>query len=317
MDLPAGYELRAPTARDLDAVGDVFAADDLDDAGEVVLDADFIRGMWSREGFDPASDAWVFANGAGGIVAYGHAMRDGPEIVDSLGIVHPEHRGRGLGSSLLDLIEERAARLLAGLPTSRFRHAINAGDRAAAAMLEARGLRPVRHFWHMGIDLDGPVDPGRPPDGIEIRGIEPREDLPAVHAVLTEAFADDWGYHPDPFERWAEDYESGPSYDPALWLLATDGAAPVGALDRGRARLGRGGRGPGVASWTRDRDRPPPPIVRDVRATGDPASDAERGCREPDRRDGALRARGDAGHEAMGPLGALGRAASRRPTSID
>jgi mycothiol synthase len=233
VELPAGYELRAPTAGDLDAVGDVFAADDRDDAGEVVLDADFIRGMWSREGFDPASDAWVFANGAEGIVAYGHAMRDGPEIVDSLGIVHPEHRGRGLGASLLDLIEERAARLLAGLPSSRFRHAINAGDRAAAAMLEARDLRPVRHFWHMGIDLDAPVDPGRPPDGIEIRGIEPREDLPAVHAVLSEAFADDWGYHPDPFERWAEDYESGPSYDPALWLLATDGAAPVGALTAG------------------------------------------------------------------------------------
>ncbi|MGZ8622957.1 MAG: GNAT family N-acetyltransferase [Actinomycetota bacterium] len=233
MDLPAGYELRAPTAGDLDAVGDVFAADDLDDAGEVVLDADFIRGMWSREGFEPASDAWVFVDGAEGIVAYGHAMRDGPEIVDSLGIVHPEHRRRGLGSSLLDLIEERAARLLAGLPTSRFRHAINAGDRAAAAMLEARGLRPVRHFWHMGIDLDGPVDPGRPPDGIGIRGIEPREDLPAMHAVLGEAFADDWGYHPDPFERWAEDYASGPSYDPALGLLATDGAVPVGALTAG------------------------------------------------------------------------------------
>jgi mycothiol synthase len=231
--LPAGYELRAPTAGDLDAVGDVFAADDLDDADEVVLDADFIRGMWSREGFDPASDAWVVVDDTERIVGYAHAMRDGPDIVDSLGIVHPAHRGLGLGSALLDRIEERAALLLAALPAARLRHAINAGDRPAAAMLEARGLRTVRHFWHMGIDLERPVDPGPPSDGIEIRGIEPREDLPAVHAVLTEAFADDWGYHPDPFDRWAEDYESGPSYDPTLWLLATDGGIPVGALTAG------------------------------------------------------------------------------------
>jgi mycothiol synthase len=233
VDLAARYELRAPASGDLGAVGDVFAADDLDDAGEVVLNADFIRAMWSREGFDPVVDAWVFVDHAEGIVAYAHAMRDGPDIVDSLGIVHPAHRGRGLGSALLDLIEERTTRLLAGLPTSRFRHAINAGDRAAAAMLQIRRLRPVRHFWHMGIDLEAPVDPGSAPEGIEIRGVEPHEDLPSVHAVLTEAFAEDWGYHPDAFDRWVTDYETGPSFDPTLWLLATDGGVPVGALTAG------------------------------------------------------------------------------------
>jgi len=130
----------------------------------------------------------------------------------------------------MNRIEQRAPELVAGLPSVRFRHAINAADRAAAAMLRARGLRPVRHFWHMQIDLVAPVEPGPKPEGIEITAIEAPDDLPAVHTVLDEAFADDWGHHPEPFHRWAEEQTTSPSYDPTLWLLATVGGEPVGAL---------------------------------------------------------------------------------------
>ena len=49
-----------------------------------------------------------------------------------------------------------------------------------------------------------------------------------MHAVLIEAFADDWGYHPDPFDEWANEYAGSPDYDPTLWLLAS-----------GRNRTGR------------------------------------------------------------------------------
>ena len=229
MGLPAGFTIRAPAADDLVAVAAVFAADDIDDVGEVVLDADFIGSAWNRSGFDLATDAWVVVDDAGTIVGYGHAMRDGPDVVDSWGLVHPAHRGRGLGPALLDLIEGRAGKLLAGVPDAKFRQSVNAGDRAAAAMLQARGLRLVRHFWHMGIDLDGSVHAGRAPDGIEIAGVDPLEDLPAMHAVLIEAFADDWGYHPEPFDEWATDYAGSPNYDPTIWLLARDRAEPVAA----------------------------------------------------------------------------------------
>ena len=207
--------------------------DDLDDAGEVVLDADFVREGWSRPGFDLSADAWVVLEGGTGFVAYGQVTRDGPDLVGSWGVALPTHRGHGIGSSLLDRIEERASRLLPGTPAPRFRHSINAGDRPAAAMLRARGLRPVRHFWHMGIDLEGPVEPGPTPWAIDIDGI-PADGLSTVHAVLAEAFADDWDYHPDPFDAWAEEQTTSPSYDPTLWLLATEnGGTPVGAVTAG------------------------------------------------------------------------------------
>lgn len=229
MSLPAGYELRAPTLDDVDAVGDVFVADALHDDGQVVLDADFLRNEWSRVGFDLATDAWVVADDAGKIVGYAQAMLEEPNV-EAWGVVHPGHRGRGIGSSLLDRVEERASELMAALPAPRLRFVINVGDRAAEGMLRARRLQLVRHFWHMQIDLDGPFDPGPVPEGIEIAGIDPSRDLPAVHAVLDEAFADHWDSSSEPFGQWVEENTSTASYDPTLWLLAKEGGQPAGAL---------------------------------------------------------------------------------------
>jgi mycothiol synthase len=230
VDTPAGYGLRSPRPADLDAVADVFITDDLREAGRVVLDADFIRDEWSRAGFDMATDAWVISDALGKIVGYGQVTEEAPTVVDSWGVVHPEHRGRGIGSALLDQIEHRGSELQARLPSARFRHSINAGDDAAAAMLRLRGLRPVRHFWHMEIALTRPLDPGPVLEGIGISGIEPERDLPTIHAVLEEAFADHWGHRPEPFDRWVDEVTGRPSYDPTLWLLATEAMEPVGAL---------------------------------------------------------------------------------------
>jgi mycothiol synthase len=230
MGLPTGYELTAPTLDEFDAVAGLIVVDDLDVAGDTILGADFVRGEWSRTGFDLGTDAWIVRDRARAIVGYGQVTRGEAGVVGSWGVVHPEHRGAGIGISLLDRIDERASELLAEVPSLRFRHAINANDQAAAAMLRARGLRPVHHFWHMQIDLVDPFVPGRSPPGIEIEGIDPREDLPIVHAVLDEAFAEDRSHHPAPLDRWVEEEAGSPSYDPTLWLLARDTDAAVGAL---------------------------------------------------------------------------------------
>jgi mycothiol synthase len=231
MDAPTGYALRSPTSDDLEPVAAVLLADQHAEGVEPpVLGAHYIKQAWTRPDFDLATDAWVATDDAGTIVGYGQVRREEPPVVGSWGVVHPDHRGRGIGPALFDRIEARASELLDGVASPRFRHSINAGDEAAAAMIGARGLRPIRHHWHMQIDLTGPFDPGPLPAGIDIGGVEPPDDLRAVHSILDAAFVDDPVDHPEPFDRWLEEDASGPSFDPTLWLLARDGTTPVGAL---------------------------------------------------------------------------------------
>ena len=169
---PAGYSFRAPAPEDLGAVGDVLVADELHDAGETTLGENFVRQEWSRAHFDLATDAWVAVDAAGGVVGYAQVATVEDDVVDSWGVVHPAHRGRGIGSALIAGSKNEARSLVADPATLRLRHAVNAGDAAVAAILDGRGFRPVHHFWHMQIDLDRATGPGATPDGIEIGAID-------------------------------------------------------------------------------------------------------------------------------------------------
>lgn len=230
MGLPTGYSMRPPSPDEVGLVAEVLAAADVDAGGLSVLDADFLRDEWTRAGFDLTTDAWVVTGPRDAIVAYGETMLEEPGVVESWGVVHPEHRSRGIGVTLLERIEARAAEQLAGSEPSKFRHAVNAGDVAAAGMLRARGLELVRHFWHMQIDPPGPVDAGIVPSGIEIEAPESDDDLKTVYEVIDEAFAEDWGYRPQPFDDWMADYARSPRYDPTTWLLARETGDAVAAL---------------------------------------------------------------------------------------
>jgi mycothiol synthase len=227
---PAPYVLRAARPGDFAGVAAVLAADDLDDAGEVVLDEGFLHKQWERPALALATDAWVAVHPDATVAAYGQVVYDDPDVVDSWAVVHPAHRGQGLGAALVDLIETRAPALAPGAATVLLRNAVNAGDEAAAVLLESRGYHRVRHFWHMRIDVPDGFEPGDPPAGITITSLRSSDELPAVHRVIDEAFADHWAHQPETFEDWASDNASGASYDPRLWRLAWDGERLVGGL---------------------------------------------------------------------------------------
>ena len=259
MEPRTGYRFRAPVDDDLGGVVDLLRVDDPAEAGEPTLGEDFVRGAWSGSDFDRDADAWSVVGPSGELAGYGQITIEDADVIGSWGLVHPTHRGRGVGSALLARIDARASERLRGVAAGRFRHAINGGDRAAADLLRSRGLRLLRHFWHMQLDLDGRVDAGPAPAGIEFREVDPAVDLPTVHAILWEAFAGDPSqFHtPPPFERWIEEEVGDPGFDPSLWLLAHEGETPAGALiasaaeDRGWVdflAVDAGFRGRGIAS---------------------------------------------------------------------
>jgi mycothiol synthase len=228
--LPDGYAIRPATLDDLDGVAEMLLADDLADTGQSDFDADFLRDQWSSPGLDLSVDAWVVTDPRSTIVGHANVAPEGDGKLKSWGLVHPDHRGRGLGSVLLDRIERRAAERIEPGSGSVFT-AVTDVDSAGAALVGSRGFERVRSFRHLQLDLNGPSpESGEPPPGIEIRGIQPERDLARVHAIFVEAFREEWGYRVIPFEEWSSLEVETDSYDPSLWLLATDGDDAVGAL---------------------------------------------------------------------------------------
>ena len=212
---------------DVEAVAEVLAAEDLAATGAVFYDADFVRLVWSGV-LDMPNDTWAVVAPDGRVIGHANVGRESADVAEAWGVVHPHHRGLGIGSLLIDLVDDRASTLLA--VGGRLQQSVSDTDPVAAEMLRARGFERVRSFRHMEIDLSGAPPSPEPPAGVEIGPIDPQRDLPRVHSLFDEAFRGEWGYSEVSFERWRTHNTEDRDYDPGLWLLATEDGEPVGAL---------------------------------------------------------------------------------------
>jgi mycothiol synthase len=144
------------------------------------------------------ADLWV---GGGGF-----ALRHG-DILDLA--VHPESRRQGVGTALAT----------EALPEGRKVEAWSHCDHPGAGPLAARfGIPRERDLMIMRRPLLDDLDPVKVPDGIRIRGFEPRDE-PALLEVNASAFA----HHPDQGHMTHEDFRERTSedwFDPAGLLLA-------------------------------------------------------------------------------------------------
>jgi GNAT superfamily N-acetyltransferase len=141
--------------------------------------------------------------------------------------VHPGHRGRGIGSSLLSWTE----RLARDHGESKVSQTVTDANAGATTLFTANGYEPTRTAWVLGIDFaDGPPPQPTPPDGITIRPYEPARDEQAVYRLIDDAFSEWEGRDSIPFEEWAPYVIGHGSFSPALSPLAFDGDELVGAV---------------------------------------------------------------------------------------
>lgn len=215
-------------------MGELVRACDVADWGRPNTNDEEIGDLWSIPGVDLASDTWLVWNGEE-LCAYAWLMARADHCeLDGWGAVHPEHRGRGLGSFLLDAVEARAARHVSLAPPGKrvvHRTDVAAPDRPAHHLLERRGFSLDRHLWRMDVEFDSqaPSEPGSP-EGIGIRTFIPGQDERPVHTAYEEAFANHYAHVPWSFDDWVAMRTRGEGFDPKLWFLAVERGEIVGVL---------------------------------------------------------------------------------------
>jgi mycothiol synthase len=216
--------VRRPGWDDLPLVLELARAADIAIIGDSDWIEEDLRAEW-RE-VDLGRDAWLVELD-GRLAGYATFTAKGGRLLGD-GYVEPGHRGRGVGTRLLELTEERALEELERVNAAERVYLQNAtlladDDRCTPGLYARHGYAPVRHFWRMVIDLD--AEPAAPvlPDGIAIVRYRHPDDAEAVHAAHMEAFRDHWEHRDVPFAEWAERRFGDDRFDPSLWLLARDG----------------------------------------------------------------------------------------------
>lgn len=172
--------------------------------------------------------------GFGLVTVSAHQDRDGRARVQLSGAVHPGHRRRGLGTSLLEQLEARGTELAAQRHPGRPavlrlgggrdpEPGADPGGADVRPVLDRRGYRRVRSWLEMERALPGAALEVPAPDGARILAPTP-EQSKAVRAAHVAAFADHWGSAPidaETWQVWTTSHTSRPEH--STIALAPDG----------------------------------------------------------------------------------------------
>lgn len=226
--LADGYAVRPARLDDAPAIHALAAASDMADWGQpsgysLAEIEDELRAL------DTERDSWIVADPAGTVAGYA-SIRDRQHIrMDVEGYVHPDHRGRGIGTTLVRGSEEHAREHVPLAPEGVqvvLQNWINADSDEACRLLEREGYTPARYFLQMEMALTGELEPPIVPTGITFRPCDDPHDQRRMYETIEEAMGDHWGHVPRSFDEWME-RRRGSTFDPSLWWLALDGDEPA------------------------------------------------------------------------------------------
>lgn len=195
------------------AADDVRALADAADRADGVAPLSEQPLLWLAD--EAAPVVHVTARDAGALVGYAQLDVRLATTVSGELVVHPEHRRRGVGTTLL-----RAALAHAGGADAELRVWAHGALPAARALAARERLAPVRELWQMSLDLPSrPPSTAQVPAGVTLRTFVPGQDEDAWRRVNSRAFA----RHPEQGRMTADDLrarEAEPWFDPEGFLLA-------------------------------------------------------------------------------------------------
>lgn len=225
---PAGLSARPIEKDDAAAWAELLAAKEKVDAEGENYDADDLLEELADPKLDPALDTigvWSGEQMAG----YG-VVRTPDEVVDvhrihTEGAVHPEWRGRGVGSALVPWLVRRATELHHERQPGA-EGEVNTGaidtNTGALELLTGLGYEPCRYFFTMQRDLGAPVEVPPVPDGLRLIPFTPEYDE-LLRLTHNEVFMDHWGSSPKSAESWKTWFTGARAFRPELVYLVLDG----------------------------------------------------------------------------------------------
>lgn len=219
LDLPAGLTARPLVPADAAAVTAVMAAQELADVGEVVIEEADIVADWQRPGYDVSASTVGVCDGDR-LVAYAEvAYADRGDAA-----VHPDYRGRGIGTLLAGWMQDKARQkgsTVVGMPVPQG----SPGDR----LLESLGYRVRWSSWVLQLP-EGAVVPERAlPDGYVVRAAA-ESDREAAFTVNEDAFLEWSERERDTFETWLSQVVQRPGFEPWHLRVVADPAGEVVAM---------------------------------------------------------------------------------------
>jgi mycothiol synthase len=188
---------------------------------------DISRTYRHLENCDPQRDM-LFAEVNGQVIGYGRVwwddLLDGVRLYHPFGFLHPNWRGKGIGTALWEAGEDRIREIAAGHPKSTPKYLqveCFESENSLAALLEGRGYEPVRYEIYMVRKLSEPFPDAPMPLGLVVRPVL-KEHLRPIYEASNEAFRDHWGSRDMTEEEFKSEMES-PVFHPELWKVAWDG----------------------------------------------------------------------------------------------
>ncbi len=216
MDLPDGLTTRPLVPSDAAAVTDLVAAQEVADVGEVVIEEADIVADWRRPGYDIGTGTLGVFEGEV-LVAYadvGYRNR-------CTAAVHPDHRGRGIGTQIALWMQERAREQgwdVVATPVPQG----SPGD----VLLESLGYHVRWTSWILQLPESATI-PERPlPEGYLVRAAT-EDEYHAVYAVEEDAFLE-WAVRErETFEEWKSQTVQRPGFEPWNLRVVTDQSGEV------------------------------------------------------------------------------------------
>lgn len=190
------------------------------DIGLPMFRLEEIHDEWRWPDVELSRDALVIEID-GALAGYAIVHRTG-----AFAVVAPEHEGRGVGTRLLEWVEQREREREA----DAHRQFVASTNTRARELLEGAGYRQVRSYWRMARPLDRGVSAVAPPEGVHLRELDPEGDAKALHALDAATFASSPDYIPESYEMFVQQHLRAHDIAPDLSLVAHDGPDIVGFL---------------------------------------------------------------------------------------